>query len=118
MRLIEAGVAATTGATSYGAVAPGKVRLVVAAAAVPDVELGRLAGELHQPWVREELEHRVERALLRDPLFERLLAAEAGGELERLAAVLAERVEGAHQEVAVGDRVADVHRAEPGGEHR
>ena len=52
------------------------------------------------------------------PAVDGLLAAEAGGELEGLAAVLAEGVEGVDQEVAVGDRVRDVHRGVPGGEHR
>src|SRR6185437_5925230 len=47
-----------------------------------------------------------------------LLAAEAGGELEGLATVLAEGAEGAHQEVAVGDRLADLEGPVPGGEHR
>ncbi len=65
--------------------------LVVGARAVPDVELGRLAGELHQAGAREPLQDRVQGALLADALLEGLLAAEAGGELQGLAAVLAER---------------------------
>ena len=52
------------------------------------------------------------------PCVDGLLAAEAGGELEGLAAIVAERAEGTHEEVAVGDRVTDLERAVPGGEHR
>src|SRR3954449_5175955 len=93
-------------------------RLVVRAAAVPHVEIHRLATELHQAGWREPLEHEVEGSLLRDPLLESLLATESGGELESLAAVVAERVEGSHQEVAIRDRLADLHRTVPGGQHR
>jgi hypothetical protein len=70
-----------------------------------------------QTW-GEQLEHQLERVLLGDAGVDCLLAAEAGGELEGLAAVVAERAEGAHQEVAVGDRVTNLERAVPGGEHR
>jgi hypothetical protein len=94
-----------------------RAQLVVAAAAVPHVELHRLAAELHQAGRREPLQDQFERALLRDPLLKGLLTAEAGGEFKGLAAILAEGVEGAHQEVAVRDRLADLHRAVPGGEH-
>ena len=52
------------------------------------------------------------------PSSKAFLPPEAGRELERLATVVAERVEGAHQEVAIGDRLAHLHRAVPGGEHR
>ena len=96
----------------------GWTALVVAAAAVPHVELHRLAAELHQTGRREPLEHQIQRPLLRDALLEGLLAAEAGGELEGLALVVAEGLEGAHQEVAVRHRLADLHRAMPGREHR
>ena len=93
-------------------------RLVVAAGAVPDVELDGLDRELHLPRRREPLEHGVERPLLGDTAVNRLLAAKAGGELQRLASVLSERAEGSHQEVPVGHRVTDVERGVPGGEHR
>src|SRR4029450_13942515 len=42
----------------------------------------------------------------------------AAGELERSPAVIAEGLEGAHQEVAVRKRLAHLHRAVPGGQHR
>src|SRR3954447_25462151 len=92
--------------------------LVVATRAVPDVELQGLGGELHQAGWAEEVEDKLQGVLLGDAGVDRLLAAEAGGELEGLAAVFAEGVEGAHEEVAVGDRLADLERAVPGGEHR
>ena len=62
-------------------------RLIVAAVAVPHVELGRLSAELHHAGRREPLQHEVQGALLGDPLLEGLLSPEAGGELEGLAAV-------------------------------
>ena len=52
------------------------------------------------------------------PAVERLLAAEAGGDLQRLAPVVAERREDVDEEVAVRDRLADLQRGVPGGEHR
>ena len=50
------------------------------------------------------------------PGLEGFLAAEASGDLERLAAVLAEAREHADEEVGVGDRLADLQRGVPGGE--
>ena len=64
-------------------------RLVVRAGAVPDVELHRLYGELHQARRREPLEYRLQRPLLGDPPVHRLLAAKPGGELQRLTSMLA-----------------------------
>src|ERR1700761_5305543 len=93
-------------------------RLVVAARAVPDVELDRLDGELHQAGRGKEAEDQLQGVVLGDAGVDGLLAAEAGGELQGLAAVLAEGAEGAHQEVAVGDRLAALERSVPGGEHR
>ena len=49
---------------------------------------------------------------------ERLLAAEPGGDLQRLAAVVPQRREDVDQELAVGDRVPDLQRGVPSGEHR
>src|SRR4051812_36861810 len=92
--------------------------LVVGPGAVPDVELHGLEGQLHLARRGEQGEDQLEGVLLGDSGVDRLLAAEAGGELHRLAAVLAEGAEGAHEEVAVGDRVAYLERAVPGGEHR
>ena len=66
-------------------------RLVVGAQPVPEVELEALARELHRPLAREARQHGVERLLLGHAGVEGLLAAEAGRDLQRLAAVLAER---------------------------
>ena len=60
----------------------------------------------------------VERLLLADAGLERLVAAEARGDPERLAAVLAERGERLQQELLVRDRVADLEGRVPGREHR
>jgi hypothetical protein len=60
---------------------------------------------------------RLERLVLRDAGVEGLLAAEARGDLQRLAAVVAERAEDVDQELAVRDRVADLEGRVPGGEH-
>ena len=69
-----------------------------------------LAGELRQ--------HRVHRLLLGHAGVERLLAAEPGCDLQRLAAVVAERREDGDEEVAVRDRLADLERRMPRREHR
>ena len=92
--------------------------LVVGAVAIPHVELHRLPAELYHAGWREPLQHQVQGALLGDPLLEGLLAPEAGGELEGLAAVVPERVERPHQEVAIGDGLPHLHRAVPGCQHR
>ena len=63
--------------------------LVVAAEAVPAVELDRLGGELHQPLLGEPGQHGAERLLLAHPGLEGVLALEAGGDAERLTAVIA-----------------------------
>ncbi len=47
-----------------------------------------------------------------------IVAAEAGRDLQRLAPVLAEAGERLEQELLVGDRLADLERRVPGGEHR
>ena len=52
------------------------------------------------------------------PCLERLLPAEARRDLERLAAVLAQRREDVDQELLVGNRMADLERCVPGGQHR
>ncbi len=92
--------------------------LVIRAGAVPDVELYGLEGELHLACRGKQAENQLQCVLLGDSGVDRLLAAEAGRQLHRLAAILAERAEGAHEEVAVGHRVANLKRAVPGGEHR
>ena len=57
--------------------------------------------------------------LLGEPPIHRLLAAEPGRELQSLAPVLSQsRLEGGHQEVAVGNGVSNVHRRMPRREHR
>src|SRR3954465_10277864 len=64
--------------------------LVLGAQAVPKIELDALRGELHRAHAAEPRQHRVERLLLGHAGVERLLAAEAGRDLQRLAAVVAE----------------------------
>src|SRR4051812_39925703 len=64
--------------------------LVIAAEAVPHVQLNALGRELDRPLVRQSREHGVERLVLGDPGLEGLLAAEARGDLQRLAPILAE----------------------------
>src|SRR3712207_7088962 len=54
----------------------------------------------------------VERLLLADAGFERVLALEAGGDAQGLAAVLAQAAEGAEQELLVGDRRSEEHTSE------
>ena len=66
---------------------------VLAAEPIPAVELEALARELDAALVGEPRQYRVERLLLPDARLERLLAAEPGGDLQRLATVLAERRE-------------------------
>src|SRR5687767_861661 len=69
-------------------------RLVVAAEAVPAVQLDGLPGQLHQPLVGQPRQHRVERLLLADARLERVVPLETGGDPQRLAAVLTEAREG------------------------
>ena len=68
--------------------------------------------------LRQPRQHRVERLLLPHPGLERLLAAEARGDLQRLAAVLAQRREHVDEELLVRDRMADLQRRVPRGQHR
>jgi pimeloyl-ACP methyl ester carboxylesterase len=103
---------------SFAAQRAKRAELVVRAGAVPDVEVDGLDRELHQARSGEEVEDELEGVVFGDAGVDGLLAAEAGGQLERLAAVLAERAEGAHEEVAVGDRLTELQRAVPGGKHR
>src|ERR687896_2736710 len=63
-----------------------RATLVVGAQPVPAVELDRFRGELHQALGREPGQHRAERLLLADAGVEGVLALEAGGDAERLAA--------------------------------
>ena len=57
-------------------------------------------------------------SLLAHAGLEGLLAAEARGDLQRLAAVLAQRREHVDQELLVGDRVSDLERRVPRGQQR
>src|SRR4051812_36646464 len=91
---------------------------VIRSEAIPQIELDALLRELHRPLARQARQDGLQRLLLGDAGLEGLLAAEAGGDLQRLATVLAERREDVHEEVAVGDRLADLQRGVPGGEHR
>src|SRR4051794_5648639 len=91
---------------------------VIRSEAIPQIELDALLRELHRPLARQARQDGLQRLLLGDAGLEGLLAAEAGGDLQRLAAVLTERREDVHEEVAVGDRLADLERCVPGGQHR
>ena len=76
--------------------APRGAGSVVGAEPVPEVELEALAARAPTQRSRDEVrQDRLERLLLGDAGVERLLAAEAGGDLQRLAPVLAERREDA-----------------------
>src|SRR4051812_39931826 len=112
--------AATTccGASTWRSCRSRACALVVAAEPVPEVELEALARELLRPHARQARQHRLERLLLGHAGVERLLAPEPGGDLQRLAPVLAQRREDVDQEVAVGDRLADLERRMPRGQHR
>src|SRR3954454_21561344 len=90
---------------------------VLAAQPVPAVELEALGHQLLAALLREPRQHRLERLLLLDARVERLLAAHAGGDLQRLAARLAEGGERVDEELAVGDGRGDLHRGVPRGEH-
>src|SRR3954447_3069285 len=98
--------------------APPDAISVLAPHAVPEVELDALTRELHRALAAEARQDRVERLLLGHAGVEGLLAAEPGGDLQRLALVVAEAVEHADEEVTVGDRLAHLERRVPRGEHR
>ena len=89
---------------------------IVRADAVPDVEVHRLGSEGHQSFRGEPADHCFQGEVFGKSFFEDLFAAEAGGQLEGLAAMFAERAEGAHQKVAVRDRLTEIHRSVPSGE--
>src|SRR4051794_35509795 len=84
---------------------------------VPAVQLEALGGQLGAPVPGEPGEDRLHRLVLGHAGLECLLAPEAGGDPQRLAAVLAERREHAHEELPVGDRLSNLERGVPGGEH-
>src|SRR5207247_110474 len=92
--------------------------LVLRAEPVPEVEPDALRRELHRARAAEVGQHRLEGLLLGDPRVERLLAAEARRDLQRLAPVLPQARERVDEEVAVGDRLTDRERGVPGREHR
>src|SRR3954471_11483099 len=92
--------------------------LVVRAESVPAVELDRLGGELHHALLREPREDGVERLLLAHAGVKGLVAAEAGGDAERLTAQFAEPRERLQEELLVRDRMTDLERRVPRGEHR
>src|SRR6185437_5917694 len=92
--------------------------LVVGAQPVPAVELERFCRQLQRPVLGQPGEHGLQGVLFARSGFEGLVAPEAGCYPERLAAVLAQVAEGAHQELLVRDRLAHVQRRVPGGEHR
>jgi hypothetical protein len=117
-----AGAAATSAAGACHAATPprrgGPARSVVRAEPVPAVELEAFHDQLLAAVSRQPGQHRLERLLLGHAGVERVLAAQARGDLERLAPVLAQRREGVDEEVLVGDRRADLHRRVPRGQHR
>src|SRR5436305_4651350 len=92
--------------------------LVLGAQPVPAVQLYALGGELDRSLARQPGQHGLEGLLLGHAGLEGLLSPESGGDLQRLAPVLAEGGEGVDEEVLVGDRVAYLQRGVPGGEHR
>src|SRR5690349_1302101 len=91
---------------------------VVGTQAVPAVELDGLGRQLHHARLRQPREDGVERLLLADAGVESLVAAEAGRDAQRLAPQLAEAGERLEEELLVRDRVPDLERRVPGGEHR
>src|SRR6478735_1965977 len=113
-----ASVATTCSSASSGRPARCRRRLVVAAEAIPEVQLEALVSQLGGTSARQVRQHRVHRLLLGDTGVERLLATEAGGDLQRLAPVFAEALERADEELLVSDRLSDLERRMPGGEHR
>src|SRR5579875_899988 len=92
--------------------------LVLDAEPVPAVQLEALPGERRTALVGEPGQDRVERLLLADAGLERLLAAEAGGDLQRLTPVLAERGKDVDEELLARQRLAHLERDVPGGEER
>src|SRR4051794_10080152 len=93
-------------------------RSVIRAEPVPAVELDGFRGELPHPRLRQPRQHRVERLLLADSGIEGLVAAEARRDPKRLAAQLTQPWEGLQQELLVRDRLADLERRVPRGQHR
>src|SRR5260370_17300830 len=69
----------------------GGTPLVLRAQPVPAVQLDALRGELDRALAREPGQDGLHRLLLGDARLERLLAAEPGGDLQRLAAVVSPR---------------------------
>src|SRR3954466_13587794 len=94
-------------------------RLVVRTEAVPAVELKRLCRQLALALCGQPRHDGVDDCVARGFLArERVVAAEAGCDLQRLAAVVAQAGERLQQELLVGDRVPYVERRVPGGKHR
>src|SRR3954463_4494472 len=91
---------------------------VIGAEAVPAVELDGFRGQLDHALLGQPREDGVECLLLADAGVEGLVAAEARPDPERLAAQLAQAGEGLQEELLVGDRVTDLERRVPCGQHR
>src|SRR4051812_15284554 len=92
--------------------------LVIGAEPVPAVELHGLRRQLHHAGLRQPGQDGVECLLLAHARVESLVAAEACGDPERLAAQLAKPWERLEEELLVRDRLPDLERRVPSGEHR
>src|SRR3954471_12531872 len=109
------GLAREPARTPYGGM-PGPS--VIRAQTVPAVELDGLGGQLPHAALGQPREDGVEGLLLADTGVERLVAAEAGGDAQRLAAELPKARERLEEELLVRHRVTDLQRRMPRGEHR
>ena len=88
--------------------------LVVAAHAIPEIKLDALVGQLDSALAGKPGKNGVKRLILGDTSLESLLAAKAGGDLQGLAAILAEALEDPHEEFGVRYRLTDLKRCMPG----
>ena len=102
--------ARASGATTSCAAPTAAEPSVARAQPVPEIELDALARELHRALAREAGQDGVQGLLLGNAVVERLLATEARGDLERLAAVLAQGGEDVDEELAVGVLVSPTSR--------
>src|ERR1700683_1454335 len=106
-----------THASSRGrSIAPRIGVLVIAAQAVPHVQLYALRRELRGPLSRQSRQDCIERLVLSHAGLEGLLAAEARRDLQRLAPVIAETWKHPDEKLGVGNRLPDLQRGVPGGD--
>src|SRR5205823_6044983 len=90
--------------------------LIVAAEAIPHIQLYALVRELDRALVRQAREDGGERLLLSHSGLEGLLAPEASRDLQGLTAVVAEAREHPHEELRVGNRLTNLERGVPCGQ--